>query len=186
MRLIVTGAAGTGKSSLVRSVSDIKVADTELQATDQTSLLKQHIAIALDYGRVNLRPNIAMHLYGTPGAVRFDFVWDLLMRRAHACFVLVAADRPGDFHNTSRLLNFIEARVKIPVLIGLTHTDCLNAWSQEDVAIALGYPTRKKQPTIVKVNPTQKSSVVKALITLVEQYSSIEAVGCRPKRPVAA
>lgn len=172
MRLIVTGAVDTGKSSLVRAVSEIKTVDIEPQATAQTSLLQGKATIALDYGRVHFDPDMSIQLYGTPGQPRFDFIWDLLMRRAHASIVLVAANRPGNFHSTSRLLSFLETRVQIPMIIGLTHTDCAGAWSMEDVAIALGYANPKTRPTMVKVNPTQKASVVKALRTLVEQYRS--------------
>jgi signal recognition particle receptor subunit beta len=172
MRIIVTGSVGTGKSSLVRAVSEIKTVDMEPQATAQTSWLQGKTTIALDYGRVHFDADMSIQLYGTPGQPKFDFIWDLLMRRAHASIVLVAANRPANFRSTSRLLTFMETRVQIPMIIGLTHTDCPSAWSMEDIAIALGYANPTTRPTMVKVNPTQKTSTVQALRTLVEQYRS--------------
>jgi len=186
MRLVVTGAVGAGKSTFVRSASEIQVVDVESRTTTQASALKDKFTIALDYGRVNLSPNIAIHLYGTPGQVRFDFIWDLLIRRSHACIVLVAANRPGGFRNASRLLAFMEARVQIPLMIGITHTDCPGAWSMEDVTIALGYAHQKKQPKMMRVNPNQKTSVVQALLTSVEQCNPTKALGCYIKKPIAA
>lgn len=41
MRLVVTGTVGAGKSTFIRSVSEIEVVDTDRQATDETALLKQ-------------------------------------------------------------------------------------------------------------------------------------------------
>jgi signal recognition particle receptor subunit beta len=176
MRLIVTGAVGAGKSTLIRSVSEIKVVNIEPQATDQTSLLKEKTALALDYGRLNFSPKVALYLYGTPGQAKFDFIWDHLIRRAHGCIVLVAANRPGNFCQTRRLLAFIKARVQIPIIIGITHTDCQESWCEEDVTIALGYANQKQRPTIVTVNPTQKASAVQALMTLGEQFKSTTQV----------
>ena len=188
MRLIITGAEGAGTSTLIRSVSDIKVVDIGPPARVQNSVLKQKATIALDYGRLNLGIGMAIQLYGIPGQVRFDFIWDILIRRAQGCIVLVAANRPGDFHQVRRLLAFIQARVQIPLMIGITHTDSPEAWSMEDVAIALGYANPKTRPLIVTVNPTQKSSVVEALMRLEERVQSLEAVtvNVHLKKTVAA
>jgi signal recognition particle receptor subunit beta len=186
MRLVVTGAVGAGQSTFIRSVSEIEVVDIKPRSTVQTSLLDNKVAIALDYGRLNIGMGMAMQLYGTPGQIRFNFIWDLLIRRAHACVVLVAANRPGDFHNARRLLAFINARVQIPVAIALTHTDRADAWCTEDVAIALGYANLKKRPTIVAVNPAEKASALEALMMLVEQFRSTEAADSRIKRAIAA
>ena len=41
MRLIVTGTVGAGKSTFIRSISEIEVVDTDTRATDETALLKQ-------------------------------------------------------------------------------------------------------------------------------------------------
>ncbi len=41
MRLIVTVSVGAGKSTFIRSVSEIELVDTDTRATDETALLKQ-------------------------------------------------------------------------------------------------------------------------------------------------
>lgn len=186
MRLIITGAVGAGKSKFIRSVSEVKVVDIEPKATVKMPLFKEKATIALNYGRLNLGFGTALQLYGTPGEAKFDFIWDILIRRAHAGIVLVAANRPGDFRTARRFLAFMNARVQIPILIGLTHCDCPDAWSMEDVAIALGYAHQETRPMIVTVNPTQKASVVEALMMIVEQVQSTGAVTVRLKSPIAA
>jgi len=97
MRLIVTGTVGAGKSTFIRAVSEIEVVDTDTRATDETALLKKKTTVAFDFGRLQFGPDMALHLYGTPGQTRFDFMWDLLIHKAHAYIVLVAAHRPREF-----------------------------------------------------------------------------------------
>jgi len=168
MRLIVTGTVGAGKSTFIRSVSEIEVVDTDTRATDETALLKQRTTVAFDFGRLQFGPDMALHLYGTPGQSRFDFMWDILIRKAHAYILLVAAHRPREFRQARQILDFMQARVELPMIIGLTHTDCPGAWSEEDVYLAIGYVDDDNRPPLVKVNPNEGESVAEAVIALVQ------------------
>lgn len=168
MRLVVTGTVGAGKSTFIRTVSEIEVVDTDTRATDETALLKQKTTVALDFGRLQFGPDMALHLYGTPGQSRFDFMWDILIRKADAYILLVAAHRPSEFRQARKILTFMNQRVQIPMIIGLTHTDYPEAWSEDNVALALGYVNGNSRPPIVKVNATQKASVAEAVIVLVQ------------------
>ena len=56
-------------------------------------------------------PDMALHLYGTPGQSRFDFMWDILIRKAHAYILLVAAHRPREFRQRVRIINFMNQRM---------------------------------------------------------------------------
>lgn len=169
MRLIVTGTVGAGKSTFIRSISEIEVVDTDTRATDETALFKTKTTVALDFGRLQFGDDMALHLYGTPGQSRFDFMWDILIRKAHAYILLIAAHRPGEFRQARKILSFMKQRVQIPMIIGITHTDCPGAWSEEDVFIALGYTNESSRPPIIRVNATQRESVAEAVILLVQQ-----------------
>jgi signal recognition particle receptor subunit beta len=168
MRLVVTGTVGAGKSTFIRSISEIKVVDTDTRATDETALLKPRTTVAFDFGRLQFGPDMVLHLHGTPGQSRFDFMWDMLIRKAHAYILLVAAHRPREFRQAHKIVNFMEERVHIPMVIGLTHTDCPGAWSVEDVYIASGYLNKFHRPPMIKVDPTQRESVAEAMITLIQ------------------
>ncbi|MEA5532823.1 GTP-binding protein [Crocosphaera sp. XPORK-15E] len=169
MRLVVTGPVGAGKSTFIRSVSEITPVDTDRIATDETQLIKQKTTVAFDFGRLQFSPQMALHLYGTPGQSRFDFMWDILICKAHAYMILVAAHRPSEFRYARRIINFMNQRAKIPMIIGLTHTDCPGAWFPENVAIALGYPDKNDCPIIINVNANEQSSVAQAVIALVKE-----------------
>jgi signal recognition particle receptor subunit beta len=168
MRLVVTGPVGAGKSTFIRSISEIAVVDTDCRATDETTLIKPKTTVAFDFGRLSFGPEMALHLYGTPGQSRFDFMWDILIQKAHAYILLVAAHRPSEFIDARRIRAFMRQRSQVPMIIGLTHTDSPYAWDMQNTAIALGYLNEKTRPPIVIVNPTQTESVAQAVITLVQ------------------
>ena len=169
MRLVVTGPVGAGKSTFIRSVSEIAVVDTDRRATDETSQLKPKTTVALDFGRLQFGPDMAVHIYGTPGQFRFDFMWDILIRKAHAYIMLVPANRPAEFRNARRINSFMQQRSSVPMLIGMTHVDCEDAWAIENVAIALGYLDLSKAPPIITVNAQDSASAGQALMALVKQ-----------------
>lgn len=174
MRLVVTGPVGAGKSTFIRTISEIEVVDTDRRATDETTLLKQRTTVAFDFGRLQFSPNMALHLYGTPGQSRFDFMWDILIRQAHAYILLVAAHRPVEFRYARRILNFMRQRSHAPLLIGLTHSDLPDTWDKENILVALGYLT-EDHPPIIEINPTQPASVAQAIFALLQHYCQTQA-----------
>lgn len=169
MRLVITGPVASGKSTFIRSVSEIDVVDTDEKATDETKKVKPKTTVAMDFGKLRFSPEFAIHLYGTPGQERFDFMWDLLIRKAHAYILLVAANQPKEFRSARRIMSFMNQRVQIPMIIGITHTDCADAWQMENIAIALGFPNRKNSPLLEAVNPLETTSVAQTLLTLSQQ-----------------
>ena len=170
MRLVVTGTVDAGKSTFIRSVSEIEVVDTDRKATDEVAGIKQNTTVSMDFGTLQFGEEMALHLYGTPGQVRFDFMWEILIERAHAYILLIAAHRPSEFHHARRIMNFMNQRSHIPMIIGITHGDCDGAWSNEDIALALGYQDSTNRPPVVSVNADEEESVIGALMALVEHY----------------
>lgn len=178
MRVIVAGTVGAGKSTLVQTAGEIGVVSTEEIATDRTAMIKPKTTVALDFSRVTLPQNTdaanhTLHLYGTPGQYRFNFMWEILLQTAQLGFVLVAAHRPEDLLPTHRILEFIErcsancTRKPLPLTIGLTHTDCSGALSIQDVSAHLG----SHASTIVAINPRDRASVINALAIAVDRLS---------------
>lgn len=180
MRLVIAGTPGCGKSTFVRTISEIEVVDTERAATDSTSLLKKRTTVAFDYGRFSFGPALEVQIYGTPGQSRFNFMWDFLIKNAHTYILLVAAHRPDDFHYARQIIAFMNQRVQIPMLIGLTHTDCPDISSPDEIMLRLGYMNERNRPPVIKINPNERNSVVEALMhsmaLLVAQYGSEQPV----------
>ncbi|MEO1295012.1 MAG: ATP/GTP-binding protein [Cyanobacteria bacterium J06636_16] len=169
VRLVVTGPVGAGKSTFVQNISDVEAVDTERPVTDKAACLKETITVAMDFGRVSLNPQTVLHLYGTPGQSRFDFMWDILIKDAHAYILLVPSHLPSEFSNAKFILDFMQQRTTIPMIIGLTHRDRKDAWGAVSIAIALGVVTRQEVCLIIEVNPTDKRSIGKAIETVLSQ-----------------
>ena len=176
MRLVVTGAVGSGKTTFIRTISEIEVVDTDRIATDDLALWKETTTVALDFGTLQFAPGMNLHLYGTPGQARFDFMWDILIRKAHAYIVLVAAHRPNQFQFTRDLIEFMDGHGDIPMIIGITHTDCEDALKVEEITKALGYEEENNQAPVVCVNCNETTSVSQALIVLVGKLMETSTV----------
>jgi signal recognition particle receptor subunit beta len=180
MRLVVTGPVGAGKSTFIRTISEIQVVNTDRCATDETAQLKQNTTVALDFGRLQFSPSMVLHLYGTPGQTRFDFMWDLLIRKTHAYIMLVPSHRPAEFQQARRMINFMGQRTAAPMVVGLTHGDCDGAWNADSIMGALGFARHQNPPAVVAVNATDQSSVARAVIALLKQYSLAQARHASP------
>jgi signal recognition particle receptor subunit beta len=171
LRLIVTGAPEVGKSTFIHSISELEAVNPNHQTSNDIAVLEKGKTATFDFGRLKVSPDIVMHLYGPPGQAGFDFMWDLLTHRAHACIMLLAAHRPREFSYSRRLLTFLRQRVNVPVIIGLTHMDHPHAWSVENITLALGYIDKKCHPPIIPVNPKDRASVIQVLTVLVEHLT---------------
>lgn len=77
-KIVFTGPVGAGKTTAIGSLSDVPPISTDEAATDMTVKRKASTTVALDYGIMRLPGGQRVHLYGTPGQERFDFMWDIL------------------------------------------------------------------------------------------------------------
>lgn len=168
-RIVVTGTPGAGKTTFIRTISEIKTVDTDKEATDGTRLLKPKTTVGMDFGRIQLASKVAIHLYGTPGQSRFDFMWDVLIGSAEAYILLVAANRPQEFSKARQMIEFMNQRVKVPMIVGVTHMDCPGASGHNRIAIAMGYLDSIKRPPFVTVNANEPLSVKRALNVVLQQ-----------------
>ena len=94
MKVLVAGPVGVGKTTAVKSASDVPILTTETTPTDDTLLLKPSTTVALDFGVARLDDVRVVHLYGTPGQKRFDFMWEILRDGSAGVVILVDASDP--------------------------------------------------------------------------------------------
>ncbi len=123
-KLIFSGPVGAGKTTAIGSISDVPVVQTEEAATDKTKELKENTTVALDYGAIILQDGSKIHLYGTPGQKRFDFMWDILTVGGIGLLLLIDGSDKQALENlkffTDSFKNFIN---KSSVVIGITKQD---------------------------------------------------------------
>lgn len=174
-KIVVAGTPGAGKTSLIRRVSEIETVSTERKATDKISSLKSHTTVGMDFGKMKLYEDLVLHLYGTPGQSRFDFMWEVLITRADAYILLVAADRPEEFKEVRKIINFMNQLVKIPTIVGITHIDSATALHPKQIAYGIGYKDTTTRPPFVTLNANNYQSIKKALIVLLKHLKQQEA-----------
>ncbi|MFF6997510.1 ATP/GTP-binding protein [Streptomyces sp. NPDC008313] len=104
LKIVVVGGFGVGKTTLVRSVSEIRPLNTEEtmtragEAIDDISEVrgKSATTVAFDFGRITLDAHNVLYLFGAPGQERFWFLWDRLFSGTLGAVVLVDTRRIDD------------------------------------------------------------------------------------------
>jgi signal recognition particle receptor subunit beta len=123
-KIIFTGPVGAGKTTALNSISDAPPLSTEARARDNTRFIKEHTTIAMDYGVLKLSDNEKVHLYGTPGQARFDFMWEILSEGALGVILLI---ENNDHQAANKLVvfmdNFKQFALRSKLVIGVTKTD---------------------------------------------------------------
>ncbi len=123
-KIIFTGPVGAGKTTAISSISDVPLIKTEEIASDMTKLRKAETTVAMDYGIMNLKGNEKIHLYGTPGQERFDFMWDILTKGGIGLVLLLDNSRADPFKDMQFFLNsFADFIQETGVAIGVTQMD---------------------------------------------------------------
>ncbi|MEV7723310.1 ATP/GTP-binding protein [Streptomyces sp. NPDC087917] len=104
LKIVIVGGFGVGKTTMVRSVSEIRPLNTEEtmtkagEAVDDTDAVASKTAttVAFDFGRITLDAHNVLYLFGAPGQERFWFLWDRLFSGTLGAVVLVDTRRLAD------------------------------------------------------------------------------------------
>lgn len=163
VKMVISGAVNAGKTEFIRSISEIEVVSTERKATDETRLLKKETTVAMDFGRITIANDLVLHLFGTPGQRRFDFMWEILSEGALGLVVVVDSTRPETFRETTRIIEFFNEMRPAPYIIAANKQDKDTAWSPDELRLALRLPEQVK---VVPCIATQRDSCKNVLLEL--------------------
>jgi signal recognition particle receptor subunit beta len=141
VKIVIAGGFGTGKTTMVNSVSEIPPLHTEELLTeagvgvdDVVGLeAKETTTVALDFGRITINPEVVLYLFGTPGQNRFWFMWDELAYGAIGAVILVDTRR---LDSSFPSIDFFERR-GIPFIIAVNCFEGGHAYEAEEVRRAL-------------------------------------------------
>lgn len=118
-KILFTGTMGAGKTTAISAISEIVPISTDVRNSD-TSVIKPMTTVGLDYGEVTLENGEKLRLYGTPGQIRFDFMWKILSRGALGLIILIDNSRPDPLADLDMYLNgFAELIERTSCVIGV-------------------------------------------------------------------
>lgn len=136
-KLLITGTMGAGKTTAIRSISDIDPIVTDVANHDST-VDKARTTVGLDYGMLVLDNGDRIRLFGTPGQARFDFLWQILAKNALGLVILVDNSRPAPLEDMAMFLDgFASHLERLPCVIGVGRSETHLATTLDDYADAL-------------------------------------------------
>src|SRR6201987_1983896 len=94
VKIVVTGPFAEGKTTMIRTISEITVLSTEKDITDETRSRKSETTVWMDFARIPLCRDLMLYLFGTPVEDLFDFLWEILGHGMFGPIATVAPDRP--------------------------------------------------------------------------------------------
>lgn len=131
-KVIVTGPFNSGKTEFVKTGSDIPVVLTEKSITTEDRGIKAETTVAMDFGRATVDGH-TLHLFGTPGQTRFNFMWEILANEMDGFIVLVDATDIPSFPDAAALIHQFSSFVNVPYLVVSNKVDLEGAASLEVV-----------------------------------------------------
>lgn len=171
VKMVITGPFSSGKTEFIRSVSEIDVVSTERRISSESEKIKNSMTVAMDFGRITIDEDLVLYLFGTPGQRRFDFMWEILSEGMLGFVVLVDSTRPETFREAKRILDTFRAYAPTPYVVAANKQDESDAWTPEDLRIALRVEDGVKCLPCVA---TDKERVKNVLIELL--YSILERI----------
>ncbi|MGX1135252.1 signal recognition particle receptor subunit beta [Streptomyces glaucescens] len=177
VKVMIAGGFGTGKTTMVRSVSDIKPLTTEETLTQASADVDHLIGVAektettvsLDFGKISLNDSLMLYLFGTPGQERFWFLWNGLFKGALGAVVLVDTRRLA---SSFRAIEEME-RQDVPFVVALNVFPDSKEFPVEEIRDALDI---SPHIPVVACDARDRASSRDVLVTLIRHLKERSAV----------
>ncbi|MEJ5310380.1 MAG: ATP/GTP-binding protein [Anaerolineae bacterium] len=123
-KIVITGPFNAGKTAFIHAVSDIAMVTTERRISDPAIVTggKVETTVAMDYGQKRLG-DAMLHLYGTPGQARFEFMWSILAKEMDAFVLLVDSTDRASLMDAKQVMRQFRKHAKVPYVVAANKQD---------------------------------------------------------------
>ncbi|TDD59755.1 GTP-binding protein [Actinomadura rubrisoli] len=141
VKIVVAGGFGVGKTTMVGTVSETRPLRTEELLTDESVGIddisgverKKTTTVAMDFGRITIRDDYVLYLFGTPGQERFWFMWDEVALGALGAVVLADTRRLSDCFPS---VDYFERR-STPFVVAVNCFEGARQFDLQEIQLAL-------------------------------------------------
>jgi signal recognition particle receptor subunit beta len=171
LKIVVTGPFAAGKTTLIRTISEITVLSTEKSITDATRSRKSDTTVAMDFGRIRIDRDLVLYLFGTPGQERFDFMWEILGEGMLGYVLLVDATREDSLSEAVGILDAFRAMARVPFVVGLNRSAGVDESDEARIREVLDLAS---DVPVVPCDATDRESVKSVLLALL--YAVLDGI----------
>jgi len=117
VKVVITGPFNAGKTTFIKSVSEITVLSTERQVSDVSGEGRGETTVAMDFGRITISEDVVLYLFGTPGQERFSFMWETLSEGMLGFVLLVDISDSDSFSDATAMIQFFREMSDVPFVV---------------------------------------------------------------------
>lgn len=171
VKVVVTGPFNAGKTTFIKSVSEITVLSTERQVSDVSGEGGGETTVAMDFGRITISDDVVLYLFGTPGQERFSFMWETLSEGMLGFVLLVDGLSPESVADARSMIEFFTNMSDVPFVVAANKIASEDAASLARIRAELGLPA---DVPLLPCDARSKESVKSVLLGLL--YRILESM----------
>jgi signal recognition particle receptor subunit beta len=123
-KLLVTGPFAAGKTSLIQSVSQTPVVDTDVATTGTEASVKERTTVAMDFGTYVVPDgDVRLLMFGTPGQRRFWFMTDILKGEVDAVIYVIDAEAQHTYDEAGAAMRALLKDLRVPLVVAVNRCD---------------------------------------------------------------
>ncbi len=122
LKILVSGPYASGKTTFIKTLCE-KVLTTEAKVySTYESQVKSTTTVAFDYGKMFYN-RLPIYLFGTPGQIRFNFMWKILSLGIHGYIFIIDGSSLSYVLRGRALYEYMKSLGDFPHIIAVNKQD---------------------------------------------------------------